>query len=80
MSADLRRYEHELAGDLAPPEHILDTLPPSPNKPQRIIQCGIADVDKAVARAIARAVARVHGQMPIERKLPRFTRGRRCVG
>jgi hypothetical protein len=57
MSADVVRYERELAQDRELVERILATLPPAPAALERVlIRTDRASVDGAITRALALAV------------------------
>jgi hypothetical protein len=50
------RFECELAKNPALVERILQSLPPAPAQPERIIRCSRENVDLAICRALARVV------------------------
>jgi hypothetical protein len=55
VSADLARYQRELAAGPALVRDIRQALPPEPPEPERVIRCSRDRVDEAVAEAIIRA-------------------------
>ncbi len=63
---ELRNFERELVRNPELVERTLETLPPAPAAPERVlIKADTASVDAAMARALALAVAGVEARIEL---------------